>query len=838
MRESARTAVRRRILPHLFFLVMVAPALLAFAPPRQGQYAIALSISAGYNGHYERDQWIPVRVSVSNSGDDLNGHIRIRTGELGGLEEISYRTPIDLPNGARKQVFLYVSLESPEQKIQVEVVDRAGHLVERATADLRLVGRGDILYAVVTASPFGAVDLTALYPGAGTARQVNWRIEDIPPLGEALAGLDVLLFHDVNTGALKAEQTAALVHWVLSGGHLIVTGGESWQRTTAGLQAVLPVTLRGSVPIESLSPLAAYLNRPTAPLDEGITAADSAPLPAAQVLVSAGDVPILVRARMGAGLVDFLAVDPQAEPLRSWRDKQYLWYTLVASVGQQPGWANGFSNWSRAREATLTLFSTILPTFFQMCGFLLLYIALLGPVNYILLKRLNRREWAWFTIPALIALFSGLAYMVGFNLRGNTPTVSRLAVVRVWPDSEEAQVTALIGVQSPRRTTYDIAVERGFTLRTLPEEGIGLNVPAIITEGTRYVAESIPIDAGTVASFAASGYAPAPHLEASVTWLLSDFDAPRITGTIANTTGITLEDTVILVKGAARFVGTLEPGETGSFEIPLGPQDPGPLTLGNRFYGSSSYYFGYSGGSQYTYRSPGWCFEPSGDALTVQDVMNGERFSCSARSATARQQEIRRRYRLLDALAADLDPSGGRDSGAYLFAWASVPTVGVDLVGRSHHEEDTTLYIFELPVTAGPTNQLVEVPPGLTTWAVIDTQDPNTRVDISPVAFQVNTNGRAVFQFMPMPRVRLETVEELVIKFQGSGPVILALWDWDAEIWTPVQLSPDSTSTPVANAARFVGPENAVNVLIFTEDDLAYNRVDYVKVAYRGRLAG
>ncbi|MBK8024645.1 MAG: hypothetical protein IPK19_25285 [Chloroflexi bacterium] len=46
-------------------------------------------------------------------------------------------------------------------------------------------------------------------------------------------------------------------------------------------------------------------------------------------------------------------------------------------------------------------------------GFLALYILLVGPANYFLLSRINRREWAWVTIPILILVFSALAHTLG-----------------------------------------------------------------------------------------------------------------------------------------------------------------------------------------------------------------------------------------------------------------------------------------------------------------------------------------------------------------------------------------------------------------------------------------
>jgi hypothetical protein len=826
--------VKRRIVTLFILLILAAPGLVAFSPLPQDQPDITLSVNAGYDRYYRRGQWVPLRVYVSNGGGDLNGYIRVRTGASTSLEETTYRTPIDLPHGARKQVFLYVSPDSYASQIQVEVVDRSNHIFKRENVSLLMAQPEDVLYAVVTESAFGAVDLSALSPGLGTDHQTNWGVEDIPALADALVGLDVLMFHDVDTGNLTAEQQAAITGWVLGGGHLIVAGGDSWQRTTAGLIDLLPVTLHGTVPVSTVTSLADYLHLPPAALDEGMTATETKPKPSAQVLVSAGDTPLIVRQTVGSGMVDFLAVDPNAEPLRSWQDKEYLWYTLTASGGQQPSWDDGFSYWTAAREATLTTFSNVLPTFFQLCGFLLIYIVLLGPFNYLVLKRLNRREWAWFTIPVMIVVFSALAYRVGFNLRGSAPTVNRLTVVQVWPDSQQAQVMSLIGVQSPRRDTYDIAVDRGYALRALPEAGIGLNVPTIIDEGTRYTAQSIPIDAGTIASFVASGYTAAPTLDASATWHLSDNQGTHITGSVTNTLNVPLEDAVVLVKGAAQTLETIEPGQTVTFDIPIGPSDPGPLTLGNsgRTYSPYSYSsWGYGGG-------PGWCYSYSGLYLTIKDVMSGERFLCSPR-VTIRQQEIRRRYRLLSALIVDTDLSGGRGSGAYLFAWTAQPMVGVDLGNRPQNEEDTTLYIFDLPVTVEAATPQVEVPPGLTTWTLIETNNPNTMRDVSPsAAFQISPNDQAAFQFMPMPGMRLETVDELVMKFSGQGSLVVELWNWSSQRWVPIYLSPDSKDTTILNAGRFVGPENAVNVRISTSDAVAFNRVESVEVAYRGRPAG
>jgi hypothetical protein len=357
----------------------------------------------------------------------------------------------------------------------------------------------------------------------------------------------------------------------------------------------------------------------------------------------------------------------------------------------------------------------------------------------------------------------------------------------------------------------------------------------MISEETQYIAESIPIDAGMVASFVSNGYTEAPGIDASAVWFLHQDQPPRLEGSVTNTTDMVLDDVVLLVKGESRYLGSLEPGETSRFEVSLGPQDPGPLTLGNQL---SQYNLYPSMPWSYASNSPGWCFSAQGLWLTVPDVMRNEEFSCEGGIVARGEQETRRRYRLLASLIYDTDVSGGRDANAYVFAWGSKTPFEVGLPGKPKAYEDSTLYIFQLPVNVVGQTDVVEVPPSMTLWSAIELDDPNTLQDISPLKFRISNNGQAAFRFLPMPSMRLETVEELDIKFDGQGPLRVELWDWEEQSWVGINLTPDADSTRVRNPGPFIGPENAVNVRVVTEDGTLYNQVDYIEVAYRGRLAG
>ena len=94
------------------------------------------------------------------------------------------------------------------------------------------------------------------------------------------------------------------------------------------------------------------------------------------------------------------------------------------------------------------------------------YILLIGPINYLVLRRLDKREWAWFTMPALIVVFAVGAYAFGSALRGSELIVNEVAIVRGAPGATEGTAQVYLGVFSPSRGTFQVKVPGGALLST------------------------------------------------------------------------------------------------------------------------------------------------------------------------------------------------------------------------------------------------------------------------------------------------------------------------------------------------------------------------------------
>ncbi|MCC7447740.1 MAG: hypothetical protein IT324_10000 [Anaerolineae bacterium] len=813
---------------------------------------VVINLEAGFEGYFRPDRWVPLLVSVSNDGPDISGELRVTSNGTFGLSDNTYRTSIELPTGSSKQVFLYINLESGAQHVKVELANDAG-IITDVTRPMRGIMGADLLYAVITESPRGTIDLKNVRSGIGEAFQVTWRLDNIPRAVDGLRALDVMLLTDVDSGNLTTEQRRAIDEWVLGGGHLIVGGGPNWQKTQAGVTNLLPIKPASTTTLTSLPSVAAFAGRPTDNLNSStpIVVVQGQPVPGARALIEESGVPLVTRIQHGLGAVDYLAVDPGLEPYQSWANRASFWFTLFTTTEQQPSWTMGITDARNGNLAANLIKGLRLPDVFQLCGFLAIYIIVIGPLNYLILKRLGRRELAWITIPILILGYSVVAYMTGFSLRGTQATINKMALVQVWPGSNRAQVDGVIGVLAPRRAIYNLTVQNGLTLRTMESDPYSGSGPGSASSGytiqqdAAFNAQNFPVDAGLTAAFITSGTTQITPIEGSATITLAKQSPTstitsnvRLVGKVKNTTGMKLTDVVVVMAGrpatdsSRRELGTLEPGAEQSFDfmVDLSPGLSSPFSLGSSykvtggFYSGSSYYNCSGGNCNYQDR-------------TIEDIM-GKRYTRLnayynlGYGDTPEQQEFRRRQALLQSFITSPDPNGGRGLNVYIAGWTDTSPITVDLQGAGFTNEDTSVYIYQLPVTITPDSAPVEVSSSLLTWT--PTAETSRR-DVSPYNLSLQTGDRATFRYTPLPDVRLKEITGLKLVVQGSNVSqgVISLYDWTERRW--VEMRVRNGTTTIQNPNRFVGPENAIEMAVETAGTglVTYNKID---LALYGRL--
>ncbi len=801
-RDGTGKRVNRRALAGILTVVTIIAASLAWvggpieaAPPGQSGSPLTLDIRVGFDGYVQPDTYFPITVTAANDGDDISGELRVEV----ETERTEYVRPLELPRGSRKEVTFYAAgLTGFESEVQVDLVER-GRVLARERVKVQLVRASTLLIGIWSSTPQSLVSLGLVVPSSGETAVALLTADDLPPVGEGWRALDVLAVSDVDTGQLTPEQRAAMRDWVLQGGRLIIVGGVGFQRTLSGLDDFTPVLARDTATV-SLEPLDTWSEegfdeqaRLEAPVATGPLAAD------AQVMVYGGDVPLVAWRRIGYGRVDFLAADPGLEPLHSWEGMPGLWRAILSSGEARPGWAYGFSRDREfARRAVASVPGVSLPSVLHLCGFLTLYVLLVGPVNYFVLRRMKRGELAWFTIPALVLFFSAVAYVTGFQLRGSRAILHRLAVVQIPAGSEVAKVDALFGVWSPRRARYDIQIEPGYLACPMSRDlGGALTGGGQITveQGQAVTLHGVRIDVGSIQPFLIDGVmADPPRITSTLVYGYAD-GGVRVVGDVINHSSVGLHDVSLILGRSTYALGNLPAGEvlhvdhSGTFASAGGSAlDPFPADgeYGYYLHSDNSLANGLAGMSNCNYYERG---DPGRRCNLAASVLNG-------------------------------NTSGG---GVYLTGWSDRAPFDTNVLNAASRQIDSTLYIVELEVSyPDDWQQPDRITPGQMIWHLL--ANPTATYFGSPYDFYLPDYGDPMeIRFEPRAGVSLPEYNALIVHLEGYydyGTTELVprveIWNFDEGRWE--QLSLQWGDTYIQEAGPYIDPAGGVEFSILAAE--------------------
>ncbi len=601
---------------------------------------MTLQVSAGYDGSYRVSHWFPVNVTVSNDGPDIQGVLEWHF--PGMRDNATFKRLVDLPRGAQKRLVLNAFAKDFARAGEVRlVVDRTPVVEEQVR--LTPIDAEQYVVGVVSSDSALLSSLASMKFNNRTSTTVTHLAPELlPDEALALAGIDALFLHDIITTDLTPAQRAALELWVSLGGQLVVSGGANAERTVPGLTDLLPITVEGLTGDAALASLGNMVPRERETLPASATVSQVELQPAAQAVDDAG---LLVAWRQGAGQVIFSRFDLSA--LRAWTGEPALWSRVLESdMRFQPGTLYRWRDDNLVQQV-LRFPGMQFPSFGVLLLFILFYVVIIGPLNFLILRRMRRSELAWITVPAIVLLFVGGTYAVGTLIRGNRPRVMQVAIVQGYEHTSRAQATDFIGLFSPRRDTYTL---------TLPPDAL-VSQERLGWDNSAY-ASVVWTDQGTelrdllvdVSSLRTAIVEQAVDMPLQVS---SNLQRQRgeVRGEVQNLGNEPLLDAVIVYGSTQQHLGTLAPG--ANHEVIL------ERNRGN---------------------FPGFAnFDDDETMFSRQRILN-----------TLDEPDQFGRF-------GPNAPMGGLDdNGVYLLSWSEQPLSSVQIDGTSAHQDGLTLYVIRL----------------------------------------------------------------------------------------------------------------------------------------------
>ncbi len=538
----------------LLFLICVASFGSTVSVKAQASDSIVMTITPSFGGRVKYGEWLGLRVSLENSGNDANVDIQAEVADQ------LYSRAVALPAGARKDVHLYV-LPHNDHPISVRLVQGEQSLVE-TQVHISLYPRTEYLIASTAPDPDALLPLSGLnLAGRGQTHFISLTPRDLPERVEPLRSLDCLILVD-DTSSLTTAQGEALRIWVELGGRLLIGGGAAARRTMAGLpESLQPVTLDETAESPALEALADFVKEPIL-----VPGPFLVTWPAEQQgldMINQDGRTLLVQQPMGQGWVSYLALDPTASPFDAWTGTLPFWTKLL-----EPGFTLINNTPAHIQEAARMngplsdMPALDLPSINSLALLLGLYILIVGPVNYLLLRRLRLLAWAWVTIPILTLAFSIGGFRLGYALRGADVIVKQISILPLSPGASRLPARTYIGLFSPSSTTYNGQVSGNALVSRLSPEGGSLN----IIQGKTALVQDLSVGQWTMEGLQAQTWMDDKTLNLDATLSFKD---GRVQGTIHNNLEQPLHDAILLAGSRYARLGDLDAGKETAVEAVL-----------------------------------------------------------------------------------------------------------------------------------------------------------------------------------------------------------------------------------------------------------------------------
>jgi hypothetical protein len=545
---------------------------------------IAIQSEIGIEGNVKEGRWARLRLTITNqSARELKGELQFSMVLPNDSTTQTFAVATALPPGSPKLVEMAVpGTHYYQENNRLQFVDDSGKIVPITLGKpyVEAYTVSDTLVGVVARDPDTLNFLPLLNQQGYRIKMVPIPEDRLPEQMVLLDGIDILVLNDVATGTWSKERLAAIRGWIQQGGTLIVAGGAAYAKTAEGFGELVPVSAEGTVQLSSFERLEEWGGGKALDAQVPVTVS-SGKLQAGKVTFAEADTIISAERSYGYGQVIYVAFDPALEPFSSWTGNSLLWTRLLSqTLSQQSNQINylspgvGIKYWEL--DNAIKQFPSIgKPSFGALLVFFVIYVIVVAPLLFLILRAFDRREWAWWIIPVLSIVCSIVIFNVGASDKNQTLTHS-LRTIEL-SGTGGAIRSASIGVFVPKGGTVTAAFEPGVTVspnadRTGNTYGVLSTDITQRAKRTETKSEAIwkEVPYWSLRTASVQYEASSGHGQFRVE--MKPSGQGSIALEVGNETGVELRNVAVLHAGRVYPLGDLASGASASVQVPFWQQ--------------------------------------------------------------------------------------------------------------------------------------------------------------------------------------------------------------------------------------------------------------------------
>ena len=475
-----------------------------------------VDLFCGWDGFYRPMEWTPAEIGISTNLTEPFEGVFTLSAQQDGLNTLNIVHPIVLTPNQPLALPLATKFDFHVGKCVLNIRDKRGRtrweqaidMWDFSTASrlLKVVQDQDLLIGLVGQAQFGLLrlrdDTACMSPRGSGSVCVGTKVARMMPWDwTGFVSLDLLVLYDPDWDLLRPQQVKAICDWVSNGGTLLLILGRHPLPKDSPLATLIPFNIGElrtcEVPSEVLAQWGLGANqRETVPAwsmsaKGGTLLWQKTEAPDGGCLFGAG--------YAGFGRAAVLAFDPSRLSTEQTRRTAEFWTNRIAACldvqadasatrptpyGAQAGTGcrrtillksqapsddnqqrmNQNQLWiSIAQDASNRVMSYLYElrqmrpvSIWWVILTLSALAVLLGPVDYLVLKRLDKLPYTWLTSTGWILIFTVGAYYGVQYLRGGTMQLRAISVLDSVADSNCAWATYYTGLFAPRSDDYQL----------------------------------------------------------------------------------------------------------------------------------------------------------------------------------------------------------------------------------------------------------------------------------------------------------------------------------------------------------------------------------------------
>ena len=567
-------------------LTLFCCSLTGFAAAKDGP-PVSMEVSSIYGEVGKMGVHVPISVSLyGQSSVTFNGILAIQTLENGTEEEeeiYEYQYPVEIAPAETKVLDLYVPLGQRSSDIHVMLKEMNGQIVSTQTMKFDAsVNTGRLLIGILSdrAEQLSYFDGISLDYGMVQSETIVLDETMVPEDAKGLELLDLLVISHYETDRLSETQLASIQTWVEQGGTLLIGTGATVYSTLGVLSEELIELPVGGIFYENVNLGTEYAEKAPGDAEVNMAYAELT-IPDGSVIEESDGNPLLTMVKRGSGQIGIYnyCLDEIAEFVE--KNPNYLVQMLTKVLGEDEisdlyyysSYGSDEEYWN-AYSLVNTGSADRLPNLGVYTIVVIIYIILVGPGLYVVLKKKDASRLYGITVLVASMAVSCVVYMLGVGTRFTDQFFHVATVLEL--DGVQIEETSYMSVQTPDNRALAMSIPAVYDVTTLTrssrynEQSVDDFRP--VKEGSVKIREDLQgtsVSAKRSKAFEPRFFKVAKtgnltsqgNISGKIVW----YDG-KISGTIENRLPFALEDAALILFGQMYPIGNLESGDVLTFD--------------------------------------------------------------------------------------------------------------------------------------------------------------------------------------------------------------------------------------------------------------------------------